>query len=329
MRYRSRLTAALICAALVPAAAAQAAAAGTPLGFAITAAGFKSYFVFDSSPGGQVRGTLEVANQTSGARTIILGAVDVSTAATGGLQYGESAASREGRWLTLPARVVRVAGRGTASVPFTVRIPTTAAPGEHYLGITAVDSRVLNRPATGRGSIHLRLIPRLAMTVELRLPGRPTRALAVRGAGIFVAPSGASLGLGLANPGNALITAATGEVTVLQGSTALFSQTVELAAFVPRTRITLHVPWQGVPAQGTYVVKGLLRPAGAAPIAFQRTVTFGGSAIRKYRQQTGRQATAAVGTPVALIVALVLASAAALLFAVGYARMRRRLRERV
>lgn len=327
MRAQTRLAAALICAALLPAAAAQAAVSGTPLGFTITAVGFKSYFVFDSRPGGQVGGTLELTNQTAAARTIDLGAVDVSTAAAGGLQYGDSAASQEGRWLTLSAGAVHLSGRGSASVPFTVRIPAGATPGEHYVGITALDSRVLSRPATGRGPIHLRLIPRLAMTVEVRLPGRPTSALALHGARIFVAPSGASLGLQIANPGNTLIPATTGEVSVSQGGTTLFSQTIDLAAFVPRTQITLHVPWEGVPVEGSYGVKGVLRPQGGPPIAFQRTVTFGAAAIHQYRQQTGRPAKSAAGTPVVLILALVLASVVAILFGVAYARMRRRLRE--
>ena len=140
------------------------------------------------------------------------------------------------------------------------------------------------------------------MTVELRLPGRPTGALALHGAAVFVAPSGATLGLELANPGNTLLTATTGEVTLSQGSTALFSQSIELAAFVPRTQITLHVPWPGVPVEGTYIAKGVLRPAGGTPIVFQRSVRFGGGAIRRYREQTGKPATSAAGAPVVLVV---------------------------
>jgi hypothetical protein len=120
-----------------------------------------------------------------------------------------------------------------------------------------------------------------------------------------------------------LIANTPGHVDVSQGNTTLFSQPVNLAAFVPRTAITYHVPWVGKPVQGTYRVTGELFPAGAVPIMFDQTVTFGGAAIRQFRQQTGRSAQA-VGTPVALIVGLVGALAAALAFAAAYARLRAR-----
>ena len=100
------------------------------------------------------------------------------------------------------------------------------------------------------------------MTIEVRLPGRRTSQLAVSRAKIDIAPSGASLVLGISNPANTLIPASTGSVTVLQGSTPLFSKGMELAAFVPKTAIAYHIPWEGTPVQGTYRVKGELHPTG-------------------------------------------------------------------
>lgn len=138
-----------------------------------------------------------------------------------------------------------------------------------------------------------------------------------------MAPSGASLALGISNPGNTLIASSTGSVTVSQGSTELFGQAIELGAFVPKTSIVYHVPWKGTPVEGTYRVKGQLRPRGAPVIAFDRMVTFGGAAIQRFRSDTGKAATANAGTPVALIVALAIAVAVALGFGVAYARPRR------
>jgi len=225
-------------------AAPAAGRSGSPLGYAVSAVGFKSYFNFMTRPGRTVRGTLSVVNLTPGARTILLAPVDVSTAAAGGLQYGNDAPRGEGRWLKLVVRRVRLSGAGSASVPFTVRVPSGARSGEHFLGITAVDRRVLTQRAGRRGRIRLRLIPRLAMTVQLRLPGPLTRALALGSFNVSVAPSGASLGLQISNAGNALIGTTRGAATVSQGSTVLFRQPIELAAFVPQTTITYHVPWR-------------------------------------------------------------------------------------
>jgi hypothetical protein len=304
---------------------ALAARTGSQLGYAITAVGFKSYFVFDTRAGEAVRGTLRVVSLTPRAKTILVAPVDVSTASAGGLQYGSSQPTAEGSWLNLAVRSVRIAGAGSASVPFTARVPRGATAGDHFAGITAVDSRAVRGPTHGRGPIHLRLIPRLAMTLELRVPGRRTSELALRSAKIDVAPSGASLVLGISNPANTLIPASTGSVTVSQGSNLLFSQGIELAAFVPGTTIAYHVPWQGTPVEGTYRLTGELRPTGAPAIAIDRTVTFGRIAIRQFRHQTGRPAKENAGAPVVLIVALAFASMAVIVLGVGYGRARREL----
>ncbi len=143
-----------------------------------------------------------------------------------------------------------------------------------------------------------------------------------------MAPSGASLAVAISNPGNTLISSTAGSVTVSQGNMPLFSEGIELAAFVPKTAIVYQVPWQGTPVQGTYRVQSDVRPTGGRPIAFAQTVTFGASAIRQFRRQTGRQAKESAGTPLAMIVLLALALAAAAVFAVAYSRARRQLHGR-
>jgi hypothetical protein len=329
MKRLPGLTTAVACLAVAVATPARAAAPQrSPLGYAISAVGFSSYFVFDTRPGGDVSGTLRVLNLDGRTKTIVLRAADVSTASAGGLQYGEGAAHGEGAWLKLATDRVRLAGGAAASAPFTLHVPRTAAGGDHFLAIVAIDRAALTQRSRGRGAIRLRLVPRLAMTIEARVPGPRTSKLAVGHVGIAVAPSGASLALSLSNPGNALIPSTTGEVTVSQGDTPLFSADTPLASFVPKTAIDYHVGWEGVPVQGTYRVKGVLRPSGAPTIRFDRTVTFGSRAISRYRRQTGRRAIASSSLPTVLIVVLALVLALALAFAFAYARARRQLRER-
>jgi hypothetical protein len=299
------------------------ARSGTPLGYSISAVGFRSYFFLHSQPGRTLHASLQIVNLGSTPRTIVLAPADVSTANAGELQYGDTTPKGEGRWLALSAARVALPAGGTRRLPFTVRIPGHAGPGDHFAAITAVDRRVLERRRLGRGAIRLRLIPRLAMTVRVAVPGARRRELQVTGARVAVAPSGAALALRIANPGNALIDSARGSLTVSQGDTDLFSQSIELGPFVPRTAITFDAPWIGRPVEGTYQVKGELRPRHAPPIHFSRTVHFRGRAIQQFRRQTGRPATARSGAPVALILLLVIAVAAALAFAVAYANLRR------
>src|SRR5205823_7412435 len=145
---------------------------GRPFGYALAATGFPSYFIYDASPGQPVHGTLRLTSITPPPKTIVLSPADVTTASTGGLAYGNGAPSGEGRWLSLARSHVHLdSSVASASVPFTVRVPPNAGPGEHFLGIVAPDRRVPGGPTDGRGSIRLRLNPRLAMPVELRLPG--------------------------------------------------------------------------------------------------------------------------------------------------------------
>ncbi len=311
------------CAALIACPGSPAARTGTPLGYAVSAVGFKSYFVLNARPGGEVSGRLGVVNLSSAARTILLSPVDVSTAAAGGLQYGDVAPHLDGRWLQLSSRAVQLSGSQATEIPFVVHVPARALPGQHFVGIAAVDRRALSRPAKQSGPIRLHFIPRLAMTVQLQLPGPSMRQLIVGGARIDVAPSGASVTIAISNPGDTLIDSTSGDVTVEQGGQPLFSQSIELGPFVPRTAIAYHVPWNGTPAEGTYQVKGDLHPAGARSIVFDRTVTFGHRAIEQFQRQTGRPAHPSSGIPVTLIVALVVALAVALAFAAAYANLRR------
>src|SRR3954454_22362509 len=144
MRGGRRLTiTALAALALAGGGAPTALGAGSPLGYAISAVGFRSYFVFDSKPARSVRGTLRVVNLGSSARTIALSPADVGTAAAGGLQYGEGAPHGDGRWVRLSARSVHLAGGASAEIPFEVEVSQSARAGGHFMSIVAIDRRVL------------------------------------------------------------------------------------------------------------------------------------------------------------------------------------------
>src|SRR4051812_43342835 len=124
-----------------PALAAPAGAAELPsnLGYGIKAEGFKSYFIFDGKRGQTIRARLLVQNTTGHGRPIFLRATDVTTAVTGGLDYGRTGAppKRDGRWITLATRTARVPPFAAVAVPFTVRVPANARPGDHLAGIVA------------------------------------------------------------------------------------------------------------------------------------------------------------------------------------------------
>jgi hypothetical protein len=324
---------ACLAAAVTPAAAAKPrhrprpAPKGSPLGYAISAVGFRSYFMYTSHAGSTDRGTLLITNTGRRARTLRVAAVDVTTAANGGLQYGDGRPVRDGRWLKLSRRKVRVAAGHSVRDPFRMRVPAHLRAGQYFVGIAVQAAHLPTTHAVKRHALTLRLIPRLATTVAVRVPGHLTRSLAVHRAAVAVTPSGASLALGLADRGNALIDQTTGTVTVTRAGRRLLHKRVELGAFVPATAITYALPWPGIPHQGTYVVTGRLTPAHARPVVFRRTFTFGTKKLHQYRQETGKPTadSGKSGTPPTTPLLLGGAGALVALFAGAWMRTRARL----
>jgi hypothetical protein len=308
---------------------APSAQAADTLPFSLaTDSGKSSYFVFRSAARGQARGTVRVTSTAHTPRTILLRPVDVTTAATGGLAYGERPPRGVGRWIELSRRRVVVPAGGSVDVPFRVHVPARPGTGQRFAGIVGIDRAQLAaassapRPRRGR-PLALRFLPRFAVAVEVRLPGAPVRRLEVRGLDVKVTPSGAYLQIRLANTGNQLITASSGNVTLTQAGQDLMTDAVDVSQFVPGTEIAYLVRFPGRPARDTYDVSGSLRPERAPPVGLDGQVTFGDGNARQFKRQTGREARGGEGMPLWAIAALVFAIAMAVTFAVAYLRARR------
>ncbi|MFN2617661.1 MAG: hypothetical protein ABR581_11145 [Thermoleophilaceae bacterium] len=326
-RVPARLGAtALACAAALLLAAVPASA-GTahPLGFGIEAVGQPSYFVFQSKGGRAVRGFVRVRSTSDVPRTVHLRPADARTAATGGLEYGaEGAPVRQaGRWIRLERSRLRLPARGVVDIPFSVRVPRGSAVGDHLAGIVAYGRRP--KPIrVGRSQFRLRFVSRLAIAVQVRVPGRLTRAVELRGAAIRVTPAGAALAVRLANTGNALIPELAGHVSVYQGGRRLFSRPLRVDALTPRTEIAYPLAWRGRPVQGDYSVRGSLRPQGGRRVALDDSFEFGKKRIKEYRHETGRPATASRGVSPAFMVLFLLCLIALAGLGAAHLRLRRR-----
>lgn len=300
--------------------AAPAAAQHAQSGFALSAAGFDSYFHYRLKPGGSAVGTVRLTNLSQRPLTVLLRAADVTTAATGGLQYGSAPPGGDAQWLTLNRSRVRLAAGGDESVQFRLRVPVSATPGDHFAGIVALNSRDLHtarRRRTRRG-LHLRFLPRLAIAVQTTIPGGNTWELQAGDAGIEVTPSATNAMLQLRNTGNRLVRATSGTLSLLQDSTPLVHHHVSLDSFVPNTQIPLRVPFEGTPTHGAYRLRGTLRPINGKPVQVDQEINFDEPAARELRRETGQEAKSA-GVPTLLAglagaaLLLVIATLAALL----------------
>lgn len=310
----------LITACLALTLAAPAAAQQGQPGFALSAVGFDSYFRYRVEPGRSQSGAVRLTNLSGRPLTVLLRAADVTTAATGGLQYGSAPPRGDAQWLTLDRSRVRLAAGGAQTVRFRLGVPASATPGDHFAGIVALNGRDVRaaRRRPTRGGLHLRFLPRLAIAVQATIPGGDTRELRAGNANVEVTPSATNATLQLRNTGNRLVDATSGDLALLQGSTLLVRHHVDLDSFVPNTQITLRVPFEGTPAHGTYHLRGTLRPTGGKPVHVNEEISFDVRAARELRRETGREAKGA-GVPAVLAAVagaallLVIATLAALL----------------
>jgi hypothetical protein len=287
--------AALLAVAL--AAPGTAAAQRSEVGFSISAEGAPSFFRYHAPAGARIAGALVLRSESDEPERVVVRAVDVTTAATGGLDYASTRPAGVGAWIRLESDRVMLAPGTTARVPFIARVPADARPGDHLAGIVAINRSDLRRARRrgGDDGFSLRFLPRLAIATWFTVPGPREPALAVGNAGFDVTPSGSAVAVLVRNTGNVLVRRTTGRLRVLQGGRELSSQPVRLDAFVPDTEIRYRVGLRGTPARGEYRVVGTLRPAGAAPIRVDQLLEFGADAADELRAETGQEAQG--GTP--------------------------------
>jgi hypothetical protein len=307
--------------------AAPAMARADQPGFAIDAVGFESYFHYRIHEGAERTGVLRVVNRSRAPMVVMLRPADVTTAATGGLEYGTRAAGGDGRWLKLSRRTVRLARGEVENVRFRVRMPRRAEPGDHFAGIVALN-RADVRAARRRGGpagVRLRFLPRLAIAVQATVPGGRGHELTTGAAGISVAPAATEGTLAVRNTGDLLIDRTEGDLALMQGDTLLDRRYLDLGAFVPNTEIKLRVPFEGTPARGDYRLVGTLRPAGGRPVQVNERIHFGDVAARELKRDTGIEARAS-GIPVPLAIG---AGAALLLALTTLAALLRRQRRMI
>lgn len=320
---RPRILALLGLALAVATATAGPAPAAEGPGFAISAVGFPSYFTLEGRPGSVLVGQVMVSNPTGRSQSVRLAAVDVRTADTGGLAYAIKARFREGGWVRLQRRALQLAPGARVAVPFQVSVPRGARPGEHFAGIVAQEPRPRRATQGGpRSQVRLLFVSRLAIAVQVRVPGTLRRGMRFEDARFDITPSGVRLLLGLRSTGNALIKQTRGSLAVTQGSRRLMVAPVRIDSFVPGSAIRFPIRWTAGAVRGSYRVRGLLRPQGARPVRIDTEVNFGRRQAGEYRKATGRKAQG--GTPLWIYAALVLALGGATAFAIAYARMCRR-----
>ncbi|MFJ1805036.1 MULTISPECIES: WxL protein peptidoglycan domain-containing protein [unclassified Streptomyces] len=216
----------------------------------------RPYFYVSADPGQTIEDKVVVANKTDEPLTFRLYAADAyNTARDGGFavkSLGEKMRG-VGAWAELPKDRVTVPGRRTVTVPFTVRVPEGAEPGDHPGAIVALDERV----EKGDGGVALGVQRAVGARVYLQVGGPTLPALAVENVRVShdqplvpgLGDSTATISYTLHNTGNVTLAPRVRlKASGLFGRTLLTRDLTKIPSqLLPGQRVRLTERWTGAP----------------------------------------------------------------------------------
>ncbi|MDX6740283.1 WxL protein peptidoglycan domain-containing protein [Actinocorallia sp. A-T 12471] len=137
----------------------------------------RDYFSYSAAPGDTIKDTVGVTNRSSEKMTFKVYATDAFNTADGSfaLLTADKKPDDVGSWISLTKRTFTVKPGKRVDVPFTVKVPENAAPGDHSGGVLAA---VTQQETTGDGQ-KVNVDRRVAARLHLRVNGPTTTALKV------------------------------------------------------------------------------------------------------------------------------------------------------
>ncbi|MFL4904019.1 WxL protein peptidoglycan domain-containing protein [Streptomyces sp. MMS24-I2-30] len=216
----------------------------------------RPYFYLSADPGQTIDDEVAVANKTAEPLTFRLYAADAyNTARDGGfaVRTADERMRGVGAWAKPATSRVTVPGHRTVKVPFTLRVPDDAEPGDHPGAIVAIDERI----DPGAGSVALGVRRAVGARVYLRVSGPAVPALAVEDVHVAhrqplvpgLGDSTATVSYTLHNTGNVTLDPKV-ELTArgLFGRTLLARDLTGMPAeLLPGQRVRLTERWRNAP----------------------------------------------------------------------------------
>ncbi|GAA3882980.1 hypothetical protein GCM10023084_39830 [Streptomyces lacrimifluminis] len=244
-------------ASLLTPAPARAADNGSWSVFPIASAvAQRPYFYLSADPGTTVQDKVTVSNKTGEPLTFRLYAADAyNTARDGGFAVRTLDEKQRGvgAWARPAKPRVTVPPHKSVTVPFTLRVPEGAEPGDHVGALVALDERI----DAGDGSLALGVQRAVGARVYLRVNGPAVSAIAVERVRIShhqplvpgLGDSTATISYTLHNTGNVTLDPRV-EVRAqgLFGRTLLARDLTRIPSeLLPGQRVRLTEPWHGAP----------------------------------------------------------------------------------
>ncbi|CUW28396.1 WxL protein peptidoglycan domain-containing protein [Streptomyces reticuli] len=216
----------------------------------------RPYFTLSAEPGQTLTDKVAVRNKTAQPLTFRLYAADAyNTARDGGFAVRtlKERMRGVGAWARPATARVTVPGHRTVTVPFTLRVPRDAEPGDHPGALVALDEHV----DTGSGRLALGVRRAVGARIYLRVGGPTLPALSVEQLRVShrqplvpgLGDSTATVSYTLRNTGNVTLSPRV-ELTArgLFGRTLLDRELTGVPAeLLPGQRVRLTETWRGAP----------------------------------------------------------------------------------
>lgn len=208
-----------------------------------------SYFSHILEPGSLIQDEALVINQGDLPITLKLYAADALTAQNGGTAFSAQGELAEGgsrgvsAWITLSSNEVSVAPGEEVAVPFSIRVPAEAGPGQYIAGLVVeAPPNAAGSTTQGQAQFAVSVIQRVGVAVLIEVPGERKPALEILGLRLEgQSEGGAEFVAQVRNRGNVLL-ASEGQLKIF--STAgeeLTSVPVALDSLLPGDQAAFHI----------------------------------------------------------------------------------------
>ncbi|NKZ09341.1 DUF916 domain-containing protein, partial [Actinomadura latina] len=276
----------------------------------------RPFFAFEAPPGQTVRDVVRITNLTARPITFrVYGADAYNTPRDAGfaLRTAEERPRDVGAWISLKSSSVKLPAGTAKELPFTLKIPGNATPGEHIGGIVALNTAIESVQENGGARVGVRRA--VGARVYLRVAGPLTPGLRADGVRVhrrdpaipFVQHGRGSIRYTVVNTGNQRISP-----TARVRATGAFGREIErwpdrrLPEILPGERTEITLPWTGTPGLDAVTVHVELVAAGGIDVRAQTgfvavpwaaLLTFAGAVfmlwsvlprlIRRWRERAG------------------------------------------
>jgi len=284
------------------------------------------HYLVQLRPGESITQSVKITNTNSQPElTKVTGADALTNDATGvAFRSPLNAQALQAKWISVATPAVTLAANETRVVSFTIQVPSGTPPGQYMAGIAAwvpLPARSkLPRPGANQATFSMDLQIQRVVPIEIDVPGAWAPKLSVSGADAIPTAAGITLGVHIANTGNAFALGS-GVIRVPDTGT---DYSFKINTFLGGTSIVYPMPWVSTVPSGSHHVEVDLKYNGGRTLTWNGTVNESGAFSSNLQKQLNElHAASKHGSfPWLLLVALLLLLA----LIVGAVLMRRRFR---